>query len=71
VTDDVEGAFPARSRSVVAGTNWNAPDRGVVDWEEHDPEHDPVTVNVIVRLPLLNASVPANVTVRVLPLLVR
>jgi hypothetical protein len=30
----------------------------VVDSEEHEPEQDPVTENVTVRLPLPSANVP-------------
>ena len=71
MTLEVDGALPAMSRSVVAGTNWKDPDRGVVDRAEHQPLHASVTVKVIVRLPLLRLSDPANETERVELLLVR
>jgi hypothetical protein len=71
VTVDVDAAFPATSRSVLAAANWNAPARGVVETAEQDPVHDPLTLNVTVLLPLLSTNVPANETVRVELLLVR
>jgi hypothetical protein len=66
VSVEEEGAFPATSRSVLAGANLNAPERGVVDSAEHEPEQEPVTVNVTVRFPLLRDNVPGNDTERVL-----
>src|SRR4029078_910268 len=60
-------AFPAGSRSVVAGVYDHVPETAVVLSWVQEPAHGPVTVNVTVLRSALSVSVPAKVTVYVLP----
>ena len=67
----VDAALPATSVSVVAGTNWWAPEDADVESAVQVPAHAPVTLKVRVLLALLSTSVPVKVTVRVVLELVR